>query len=147
MDLKDMSKVRRQLILAMMLADMWKEEKGILITRDTKLRIDEKIYHLEGEGLRVKEGSIVTLGTSDKDSSNFLVISINSEEITLEKSTFFKAKTSCKFGVDTYCVFAKDSHDAYKVLKDYCKRNNKDIDRILSVNPCNFFEPVVTRLN
>jgi hypothetical protein len=149
MELKEMSKEKRQLILAMMLADVFREQREsyILINEDTNIKVEDKIFHYPGEPFNVKLGSVLSFGEKEENSGSFLVIEGDTKNIVFERVSFFKAKLSPSYGADSYCVVAKDKHEAFTNMKNYCKKHNKKVDRILSMNSCDFFEPVVTRLN
>lgn len=144
--MEDMDKIKKQLVFAMMLADLYrKQNEGILINAETKIMIEGKEFHYKGNPAKVKEGSVISFFDETNKEENFLVIDGDVDELNLEKVTFFKA-TLLPNNFSTYCVVAKDLAQAFVVLKNYIKANDMKVTRILDMKPCTLFQPVITRL-
>lgn len=136
----NMSKVRRGLITAMMMADIYRENLGLLVTKDTKMMVGDKEFHYEGKEIRLHEGNILQLGPDDDNMKNYDVTKIIDGVVHLKEVMFFKAKVT-DGSMHQICVVAVDRKDAFNKLKEYCKENG--YDRILSVVPSEFSEPFV----
>lgn len=142
MDWENMSKAKKQLIVAMMLGDAFRENMGVLIKKETKIMLDDKEFHYEGPEIRVKEGNIVEFGATEEDRSPYEILEAKNDTVVLKKVMFFKARATTSYhSMNEFCVCAADRSEAFKVLKEYMK--DRDYTRIISMNPSKFFEPLI----
>ena len=141
-DWNSFSPEKRRLMAYLMMGTMYEESLGVLITKEVKLMIGEEEYHYDGPEIRVKEGNLVSFGSTEEDVEDFEIIEANKELVRLKKILFFKAKLggmSC--GLHTMCVAATDRSNAFKIIREYCKDHG--YEKILDVKTSSFFEPFI----
>lgn len=142
MDWENMSDIKKQLIVAMMIGSEFRKTMGVLVKKDTKIMIGDKEFHYDGPEIRATTGSIMEFGTTKEDKASYEVLEAEDNTVVLKKVVFFKAKLVTDHNsTNEYCVAAADIDEAFKTIKAYM--HGKNYTRILSMNPSKFFEPLV----